>query len=337
MNLEDRIAAFGKLGKYLDSIDDEEFQKVVLGARSENSWFTDESIKLAFASLKKRFLDPGQLRGWISSYNPPEIKPKTIALIMAGNIPMVGFHDLLCVLVTGHRAMVKLSSKDSFLLKYLIDHLIYIEPRFSGYIQVAADLLKGFDAVIATGSDNSARYFEFYFGKYPHVIRKNRTSCAVLAGFETQDELVKLGEDVFTYFGLGCRNVSKLFVPRGYDFITLLQQWDKYAEVMNHHKYHNNYDYQKSILLVNRQHFLDTGFVLLQESERLVSPISVLYYEYYDGWESVLKKLDEHQEKIQCVVGNVEAANVRIGNSQSPDLSDYADRVDTVKFLLALG
>jgi hypothetical protein len=334
MNLEDRIAAFGKLGNYLVAIDEVEFSALVLASRNENSWFTRESIQLAFRSIIN-FLDPARLRQWLSTYPIGDAQPKTIALVMAGNIPLVGFHDLLSVLVTGHRVMVKLSSKDSVLLKFMIGKLTEIEPRFSPAITLA-DLIKGFDAVIATGSDNSARYFEYYFGKYPHVIRKNRTSCAVLSGFETREELTTLGSDVFTYFGLGCRNVSKMFVPEGYDFRPLLESWEKYAWVMDHHKYHNNYDYQKSILLVNNIPFFDNGFVLLQESEKLVSPISVLYYEFYHDRDSVVKKLKEQQEKIQCIVGNVEAANVSIGQSQFPRLSDFADRVDTVKFLLAL-
>jgi hypothetical protein len=334
MNPEDRIAAFEKLGKYVDAIDEVELEGLVLRARNENSWFTKKSIESAFRGLC-HFLKSDNLRHWLSSYSLGTADPKTIAVVMAGNIPMVGFHDLLCVLISGHNIMIKLSSKDTVLPTFLIEKLAEIERRFAPAINVV-DRLKDFDAVIATGSDNSARYFEFYFGKYPHIIRKNRTSCAVLSGFEQESELAKLGEDVFTYFGLGCRNVSKIYVPEGYDFSILLKQWDNFADVMMHHKYHNNYDYQKSILLVNRQPFLDNGCILLQESEKMVSPIAVLYYEFYKDWDSLLRKLHDQQDKIQCVVGNVKAANVRIGQAQTPELWDYADQIDTMKFLAGL-
>ena len=335
MNLEDRIAAFEKLGKYLSAIDEVEFRRIATLAKNENSWFTEANVRLSLASTG-RFLNPLALRQWIAPYHIDHIHPKTIAVVMAGNIPMVGFHDVLCVLVSGHRLLAKLSSKDSTLMRTVIEKLIAIEPRFTDAIRFA-DILKGFDAVIATGSDNSARYFEFYFGRYPHIIRKNRTSCAILSGFETEVELVNLGQDVFSHFGLGCRNVSKLFVPEGYDFGTLFRSWEKYDEIMHHHKYHNNYDYQKSIMLLNRQDFLDTGYLLLQQSDKLVSPISVLYFEYYRDWSALLEKLRDLKPKLQCVVGNVEAADVRIGQAQSPGLTDYADQIDTMKFLEGLG
>ena len=199
---------------------------------------------------------------------------------MAGNIPAVGFHDVLCVLLNGDSALIKLSSKDTVLLKFLLEKLIEINPGFSSKIQYA-ERLKSFDAVIATGSDNTSRYFEYYFGKYPHIIRKNRTSVAILDGTENEKDLTQLGTDVFSYFGLGCRNVSKLFVPSGYNFGPLFRSWELFKEIEHHHKYHNNYHYQKSIFLVSVIPHLDNGFVLLQESERLVSPIAVVYYEYY--------------------------------------------------------
>jgi hypothetical protein len=335
MNLSERIEAFEKLGNFIRAIDKDELNEVAMRARNENSWFTKESVSEAFSGIEK-LLQKKSLEKWLSSYYLTNISSKTVAVVMAGNIPLVGFHDLLCVLISGHGIMIKPSSKDTFLLKFVISKLTEIEPQFFTRIQIV-DQLKNFDAVIATGSDNAARYFDYYFGKYPHIIRKNRTSCAILTGFESDSELRELGKDVFAYFGLGCRNVSKIYVPEQYDFTQLLPHWEGYDGVLLHHKYHNNYDYQKSILLVNRVPFLDSGFLILQESTRLVSPISVLYYEYYNNWESLLNKLDESSDKIQCIVGNAKPANVKIGQAQSPELSDYADKVDTLKFLQSIG
>jgi hypothetical protein len=334
MNLEDRIAAFEKLGNYIGAIDEVEFKEIALKAKNENPWFTEESVREAFGGLTK-LLNGNNLRKWVSAYDLRKENPKTVAVVMAGNIPLVGFHDFLSILISGHHVQIKPSSKDTFLVGMIIQKLTAFEPQFDACIKIA-DRLKDFDAVIATGSDNSARYFHYYFDRYPHVIRKNRTSCAILSGFESDEELSALGADVFTYYGLGCRNVSKIYVPEEYDFQKLLKNWQPYKNVMMLHKYHNNYDYQKSILLVNKIHFYDSEFVLLQESDRLVSPISVVYYEYYRSWDSLLKKLADEQDKIQCIVGNLKPANVRIGQAQSPDLWDYADQVDTLKFLQTL-
>jgi hypothetical protein len=333
MTVQDRIDAFHKLGIYLNAIDEAEFQELASNARNQNSWFTKESVHLAFKGIS-RFLKKETLENWTSRYRMPA-HSKIVAVVMAGNVPLVGFHDFLSVLIAGHTIMVKLSSKDTVLMTHLIKKLIELEPRFENQI-IIADQLRNFDAVISTGSDNSARYFEFYFSRYPHIIRKNRTSCAILTGFETEEELILLGKDVFTYFGLGCRNVSKLFVPRGFDFPRLLSLWEQYSLVLQHHKYHNNYDYQKSLLLVNRMPFLEAGYLLLQESEKLVSPISVLFYEYYENWESLLNTLEQQRNKLQCIVGNVEHATVKIGQAQSPSIDDYADQIDTLKFLTNL-
>ena len=335
MTVQERIAAFENLGKYLQTIDPVTFQEIALRAKNENSWFTEESIKSAFAGIVN-YLERTSLISWTSQYQFNTTSPKRVAVITAGNIPLVGFHDLLAVLISGNKLIVRPSSKDTSLLKFIVQKLIDFEPRFSDYIQFA-EQLKDFDAVIATGSDNSSRYFDYYFKKYPHIIRKNRSSCAVLSGFESDDELKTLAKYVFTYFGLGCRNVSKLFIPGEYDFVKLFESWQSYEHVLLHHKYHNNYDYQKSILLVNRDEFLDNGFILLQENKKLVSPIAVLYYEYYSDWNDLIKKLEEHQDKIQCVVGNVSQASVRIGQAQSPKLDDYADQINTLEFLSKLG
>jgi Acyl-CoA reductase (LuxC) len=282
----------------------------------------------------QKLLEPHALSEWAARYDLVT-QPKKIAVVMAGNIPMVGFHDFLSVLICGHSIQIKTSSKDTVLMKFIAGRLMGIEPRFRESITFA-EQLKEFDAIIATGSDNASRYFEYYFGKYPCIIRKNRTSVAILHGNETDDELKALGTDIFSYFGLGCRNVSKIFLPISYDVKRLFPPWESFREIIHHHKYCNNYDYQKSILLVTSTPFLDNGFVMLQETSRLVSPISVVYYEYYENSAALKNILDGLSTKIQCVVENTPESSVKFGQAQFPGLSDYADQVDTLQFLTAL-
>jgi len=332
MTLEQRISAFVKLGNHLSNLSQEGFESLALSARLENPWFTEANVKRSLEGIT-RYLQDDKLQQWTSRYALNPAQPKTVALVLAGNIPMVGFHDLLCVLISGHRAQLKFSSKDSKLIPYLIKHLLWFEPAFEKMIEVKENKLENFAAVIATGSDNSARYFDYYFGKYPNIIRKNRTSCVVINGNESTEVIAALGEDIFSYFGLGCRNVSKAFVPEGYDLAKLLSAWDSYKDIVHHHKYCNNYDYQKSILLVNQVPFFDNGFILLQQSDKLVSPISVLYYEFYKDQTDLETKLSRDADKIQCLVGNQKPANVSFGSAQYPDVWDYADNVDTLRFL----
>ena len=334
MTIDERIKTFVQLGEYIKTLSEEKFKTLAESIRIENSWFTEGNLRMTVSGILK-FLEEKNLGNWVSGYSLPSRGPKVIATILAGNIPAVGFHDLLCVLLNGDSALIKLSSKDTVLLKFLLEKLIEINPGFSSKIQFA-ERLKGFDAVIATGSDNTSRYFEYYFGKYPHIIRKNRTSVAILDGTESDKELAQLGTDVFSYFGLGCRNVSKLFVPPGYDFGPLFRSWEFFHDLEHHHKYHNNYQYQKSIFLVTVVPFLDNGFVLLQESARLVSPIAVVYYEYYSKPEELHNKISELQEKLQCIVGNRSPATIKFGEAQFPQLNDYADGVDVLKFLSEL-
>lgn len=334
MTIEERVNAFVRLGEYIKSLPEEKFKTLAERARIENPWFTEENLLMAVRGICA-FMDEKNLKEWLSRYDLKEHAPRTVAIIMAGNIPGVGFHDLLCVLINGDAALIKTSSKDTVVIKELTAKLIEIEPRFVDKI-IYVDMLKNFDAVIATGSDNSSRYFEYYFGKYPHIIRKNRTSAAILTGHENELELRNLGTDVFSYFGLGCRNVSKLFVPEGFDFEPLLRSWEQYKDIDTHHKYHNNYHYQKSILLVTSKPHLDNGFVLLEESERLVSPIAVLYYEYYKDLNVLTDKIHAVRDKLQCVIGSTNPATIRFGEAQCPGLGDYADDVDTLKFLSKL-
>ena len=336
MNLEERIRAFALLGQSIVSIPAEIKEELVLNVKNQNSWFTENSVEIALKGIS-RFLSAENLATWTSSYPLHPATTKKIGLAMAGNIPLVGFHDYLCVLLSGHHLVAKLSSQDSVLIQFLTRELVRIEPRFTDYIHFE-ELLKGIDAVIATGSDNTSRYFEYYFRHIPRIIRKNRTSCAVLSGEEPAEELTRLGIDVFTYFGLGCRNVSKLFVPEGYSFTPLLDSWQGYAEVGHYHKYANNYDYQKSILLVNGIPFLDNGFVMLTKNEASVSPISVLFYEEYKAPNDLHLKLTAHREKTQCIVAakGWYKESVPFGEAQFPEAWDYADKVDTLQFLSAL-
>jgi len=334
MKVEERLNAFGELGRMLREMGDDTLQSLAWKTRNENAWFTEESVRMAVSGVAK-FLSPESLRQWTSAYDLESTVPKKIAVVMAGNIPLVGFHDFLCVLVAGHSILIKRSSKDSTLIQFVVDKLIEIEPRFAERIAYG-EQLKGFDAIIATGSDNASRYFEYYFSKYPHIIRKNRTSVAVLDGTESDDDILRLGIDVFSYFGLGCRNVSKLFVPAGYPLASVLRPWESFREIVNHHKYANNYDYQKSVLLVSQTSFLDNGSVLLQENQRLVSPISVVYYEYYESVAALRLLLEHSKDKIQCVVGDSKEAKIKFGQSQFPEVGDYADQIDTLQFLIAL-
>ncbi len=336
MNFENRLHSFVQLGQRLAAIDSTTLNAIYDRVGNQNPWFTPTNIKIALTGVS-RMLGESALRQWLSTYSLDDDRPpKVVGLVLAGNIPLVGFHDILTVLITGNIALIKPSSKDTVLTEFVLGQLTDIEPRFRDRFSFT-ETLRNFDAVIATGSDNTSRYFEYYFGKYPSVIRKNRTSCAILTGHETFEELEQLGMDVFTYFGLGCRNVSKLWVPENYDFPTLLDQWKKYDDVIHHHKYANNYDYQKAIVLVNETPFLDNGIVLLTESDKIVSPVSVLYYEYYRSPEDLKQKINLVSDKIQCIVGKTPPATVPFGQAQLPGPWDYADNVDTVEFLVGLG
>lgn len=334
MRIDERIAAFHSLASSLVTLEEEKFQTLASKAASENPWFTEKSIRMAVSNLQP-LLSGKTLSQWTSRYDL-NVKPKKIAIVMAGNIPLVGFHDFLCVLISGHSVLIKTSSKDNTLIRFIADLLISIEPRFKDKIEFA-EQLKGFNAIIATGSDNTSRYFEYYFGKYPNIIRKNRTSVAVLTGDESNHDFHDLGVDVFSYFGLGCRNVSKLFVPKGFPVEKIFPAWEPYHDIIHHHKYCNNYDYQKSILLVAGIPFLDSGYVMLQETGKLVSPISVVYYESYDSPTDLASKLAASKEKIQCIVDNSgQYSSIRFGQAQSPGPEDYADQIDTLKFLTEL-
>ena len=334
--LEDRIRAFGTVGRILQNMRPSERATLYQGARAENSWFTEDTIELALQGLQ-RYLDETKLQQWTQGLPPLPATVKKIGVVMAGNIPLVGFHDFLTVLISGHILWAKLSSQDSFLLKYIAHILLEIEPRFQESL-VFAERLNDVNAIIATGSDNSSRYFEYYFAKYPHIIRKNRTSVAVLNGEESEEELYALGQDVFQYYGLGCRNVSKLYIPANYSLEPLMDTWQSYQSVLNHHKYHNNYDYIKSIYLVNGEPMYDTGFMLLRKSSDLVSPIATVFYEQYQNEADLTQVLIAQQPKIQCIVSQDGwfPDSIPFGQAQQPELWDYADGVDTLAFVNGL-
>ncbi len=356
MTINTRIKAFIVLGRFLkqfgpvpsrDETNElnaefyEGLNELIGKVHIHNPWFVEANVRDAVAALSDS-LEEEKLLEWVSQYirNIPE-NPKNIrvAVIMAGNIPLVGFHDMLCVLLSGNKFVGKLSSEDKFLMPYLSKILIAIEPEFANSIEFTEGQLKQMDAVIATGSNNSARYFEYYFGKYPHIIRKNRNSAAVLTGKESEAELRALGKDVFQYFGLGCRNVSKLFVPKGYKFDPFYEAIFDFNDIVNNNKYANNYDYNKTVYLMSSNPtLLDNNFLLLKEDSRYSSPIGVLFYEYYESVADLNERLGKDKEEIQCIVAgdkNIKNA-IPFGTAQCPQLNDYADGVDTMKFLTDL-
>ncbi|WP_317047146.1 acyl-CoA reductase [Pedobacter nutrimenti] len=299
-----------------------------------NAWFTSAEVERAVASLHF-MLNEKDLEKWFEGIKLSPV-PKTIGLILAGNIPMVGFHDVLSVLATGHKALIKLSSSDDKLLPALLEELIAIEPLFAEKI-IYAERLKDFDAVIATGSNNTSRYFDYYFGKVPNIIRRNRNSVAVLTGSEDPKDIQALGHDLFDYFGLGCRNVSKIYLPQDYEIKNFFEPLESFQPIINHFKYNNNYDYNKSIYLVNSAKHFDNGFLLMKEDVSLSSPLAVVYYEHYRDLAEVEEKLRTEENNIQCVISlanlNLDTTILEFGQSQYPRLWDYADNVDTIAFL----
>jgi hypothetical protein len=332
MNLQQRIVLLSRLGEYILQ-DNDNWQIAKQKANLQNSWFTPGFIDLATRTIAREFLQQEKLTAWARQYEIPaeNTAPKNVGIIMAGNIPLVGFHDFLCVFITGHRQTIKPSSKDDVLIKHLVQQLHEWDEATRPLIAFS-EMLKNCDAYIATGSNNSARYFEYYFSKYPHIIRRNRTSVAILTGNETADELDKLADDVYQYFGLGCRNVTKLYVPEQYDFIPLLDAFKKYDHLIDLHKYKNNYDYILAVLILNKQFYMTNQSILLNENKELFSPISQLNFEYYKKDEQPETALSTNAD-VQCIVGK---NHIPFGQAQHPSLTDYADGVDVMKFLLEL-
>ncbi|MFL2637202.1 MAG: acyl-CoA reductase [Flavobacteriaceae bacterium] len=346
-DLKERIQAFSDLGILLRENSskqkiktfqkwDSELNKLLSDSYQYNSWFTENNLKLSLKNWSAQ-LNKKNIENWLENYKIELKSSKTVAIIMAGNVPIVGFHDLICSLILGFKCIVKLSSDDKILIPLIVK---FIQSRFDGFkenVYFESNILKNFDAVIATGSNNSHKYFEYYFGKYPNLLRKTRHSVAVLNGDESDNELALLSNDVFDYFGLGCRSVSKIFIPKGYDLDLLFNAFYKKRFVIDHNKYVNNYDYNKAVYLMSEEKFYDNGFVILKEEKKLGSPIACVYFEYYEDLVQVQNIIKINNQKIQCVVSNEKTFNgISFGTTQCPKLSDYADNVDTLKFLLKI-
>jgi len=332
---QQRINAFVKLGELLQR-QPEDLTQIIHLAQHKNPWYTIKNVEKALHAISSN-LSVKKLNYWLQDY-PDLESTKTVGLILAGNIPLVGFHDILCVLISGFKAKIKLSSDDAGLTTYVLNRLKQIEPAFEASFEIV-DRLKDFDLVIATGSNNTARYFDYYFGAKPHIIRRNRNSIAVITGKESAAQLQALGHDIFDYFGLGCRSVSKIFVPKDYNVSHFFEGIADFKDVADHYKYNNNYDYNKSIYLINGDKHFDNGFLLLKQDERTASPLSVVYYEEYNSLGDVENELNQQAENIQCVVSevqlNIQSPVFHFGESQCPALNDYADGMNTLNFLFA--
>ena len=350
MQLIDRVQAFTKLGLFLNLFKTEEvllnnscdelfynkFKEKMSISVYHNGWFTEENVQQAVDTWAET-LSEESVEKWVKVYDFSKTKTKTVGIVTAGNIPLVGFHDFISVLMAGHKVLVKQSSNDQHLLPILADYLIRIEPRFKDKILFTEGRLNDFDAVIATGSNNTSRYFEHYFGEHPNIIRMSRNGVAIIQGDETQEQLAGLGEDIFRYFGLGCRSVSKIFVPKDYDFDKLFKAIFNQKNIIEYRKYKNNYDYNKTIYLMSQIKLIENGFLLLKEETSYASPIATLFYEYYDSLPILKQRLDADKEQIQCVVSNkLTKESIPFGETQKPMLWEYADGVDTMEFLLDL-
>lgn len=344
MTLNEHIEAFSELGKFLEQFfndsntkDDEFSQRLateIEAAVHYNGWFTKNNVRFSLQQWQLA-LTEDNLSAWLKNYDINTKVPKTIGLILAGNVPLVGFHDVLSVLVTGHNVLIKYSSNDQRLLPLLLEKLKAINSKYNEIIKTAKDQLKGFDAVIATGSNNTSRYFNYYFKNVPSIIRKNRHSVAILTGEESPEQIQLLANDIFRYYGLGCRNVSKLLVPEGYNFNTFFENIMNWSEVINDNKYANNYDYNKAVYLMSGANMLDNNFVLLKEDNGFSSPIGVLFQDSYKNLEELEEILAEEKDNLQCVVSNnLQPQHIYFGETQHPKLWDYADNIDTVEFLL---
>ncbi|HNQ26299.1 MAG TPA: acyl-CoA reductase [Aquaticitalea sp.] len=353
MHLQQRINAFARLGTFLSQFSQNGIQKhenvlhndlffdgfrhQIRLAQEHNGWFTEANVLFALEGWSQ-LLTEDTISKWLASYDFDNVAPANIAIIMAGNIPLVGFHDFLCVLLAGHKCIIRQSSNDRHLLPYLAKYLEHVEPGFKRKICFTEEQLTDFDAVIATGSDNTSRYFDYYFRDKPSIVRKNRNSVAILTGNETDSELIALSEDIFRYYGLGCRNVSKIFVPKDYNFDRFFNAMYHWHSIINQTKYANNYDYNKAVYLMSEFEMLENGFLMLKKDDSYGSPIATVFYEHYPSIELLKSKLKADADKIQCVVSKGIVVNeVDFGNTQRPELWDYADGVDTITFLLKLG
>lgn len=341
MNIEKQVLGLIKLSDYIKSYlaennedfneNDSEFESVVKKSEIENPWFTIENQKFALKQWSD-LLTEENLKSWLSNYSPSKISKK-VGLILAGNIPLVGWHDVISGVLSNHIPLIKLSSKDKQMIPFLLKKWKEFSENEIEYEFV--ERLTDFDAVIATGSNNTARYLEYYFKNHLSIIRKNRTSVAVIKGDETEDELKLLAQDIFQYFGLGCRNVTRLFIPEDFVIDRVFESFIDFKEIVNHNKYANNYDYNRAVYLLNQDKFWDNNFVMLKEDEKLFSPLSVIHFSRYSSLDDVKNFISENEEDIQCVVGKDDLGieTVYFGEAQNPGLDTYADNVDTMQFL----
>lgn len=341
MNIERRVLGLNRLSGYIKEFlaknsedyneNDVEFQQVLKKSEIENPWFTADNQKYALKQWSE-LLTQENINEWLQHYSPSKTAKK-VGLILAGNIPLVGLHDVISVILSNHIPLIKLSSKDKTMLPFLLKKWSEFSEEAINFELV--ERLENFDAVIATGSNNTARYLEYYFKNHLSIIRKNRTSIAVLKGDETEEELKLLAHDIFQYFGLGCRNVTRIFIPQDFVIDRLFESFLDFKEIINHNKYANNYDYNRAVYLLNQDKFWDNNFVMLKEDAQLFSPLSVINFSRYSSLDEVKSFITENEENIQCVVAKNELGidSIQFGEAQNPGLNTYADNVDTMKFL----
>jgi len=353
MTLEERIQILIHLGKRLLEEDDY-YMAVAKRCAYENPWFTVENIQLATRSIANAYLSEPHLRKWMDHYKLGAIPlPKNVALVLSGQTPLEGFHDVLCVFVMGHYSQIKLADSDKYLLPYLVklmkekDEASRREDRdmFAKYFEFV-ERLKDFDAVIAANSNKkSDRYFKTYFGKYPHIIRQQKNGVAILEGKETSEDLKALAKDVFQYFGLSNRSVAKLYVPKDYDFQLLLEVFHQHNKLVLNSKYKNNFDYNTALLMMNSVPYLSNGAIVLKEDTAFQSRIATLHYEFYTDKKVLVNTLLESEDAIACVVSiqdlpkgleEKEIVTIPFGTAHELDLMNYGDGVDTMDFLLTL-
>lgn len=339
MRLSERIDLLEELKQWIQQENNLVLDAGVQQAYIQNPWFTPENIRKSLFAICTEYLSADKLSEWLQHYDIKEnVVPKKVGLIMAGNIPLVGWHDLLCTFLAGHKSLIKSSSKDEVLVKVMLDQMVRLNKESEAYFEVV-DQLTGFDAVIATGGDTAATHFEYYFSRYPHIIRKNRNSVAILDGQETEAELSALASDIFDYFGLGCRSVSKLYLPVDFDTDRLFTSFYPFRDVIHHNKYKNNFDYNHAIYVLTQQPFLTNDFIILKEDSNVASRIACLHYERYESIAEVISHLLASKDMLQCVSSRTPLEGwpyIPLGQCQKPGLMDYADHVDTMDFLLKL-
>lgn len=306
-----------------------EYDEVIARAEINNPWFIKTFVLQALGVWADALTENG-VDKWLKSY-PQGKTAKNISVIGAGNIPLVAFHDCISVLASGHNLWLKCSTDDEILLPFIINRLLSFEKSLENSLELKTQGLQKADALIATGSNNSARYFEYYFRHMPMILRKNRSSVAVITDEVSNETLESLADDMFSYFGKGCRSVGKLFVPENFNIQRVFENSVKYSYFKNHNKYVNNFDYHRAIYLMNQDKFLENDFFVIRESDKMHAPVGVCFYERYSDLDKVKEKVNALSDELQVISGLDESA--AIGCNQMTTLLDYADGVDTMEFL----